>query len=345
MPFKFNWAPLQHGRVGRANEAASVVKHIAKINGRDDAATRAVIDAELLPVGNGGRGGGGRGGGESRSTRGRRSDVGGETTKMTTTTTRPGWDVVLTRLKNPAALRLAAFWFCANVASGLTSWYPAVTRGVGGGRDEEFGGSLAANLVGVFAFVLTAFHLVKKFGYVLLLTRACVACAVAACTMAAAVSAVSADAPGGGGVWFLVLTYVAWTFAFDVVWPTSYAVAPLLFDPAERSTGFGFAQAVGKLGMTASPWVRLAAGDGGISASGGALLFVVFGLFWILAAIAARRLALKGTNTEMLAAAKDHADDEGSILTATAARAHDEESAVVRVGGRRFRGSENASYG
>lgn len=173
-----------------------------------------------------------------------------------------------------------------------------------GSRGEEFGGSLAANLVGVFAFVLTAFHLVQKYGYAKLLTRACVGCALAACAMAVAVY--TTTAPAAGGLWVLILTYATWTFAFDVVWPVSYAVAPKLFNATERSTGFGFAQAVGKLGIAASPWVRLTAGDGGgdgdgsagLTASGGALIFVVFGGFWLLAALAARRLVPKVTGVD-----------------------------------------------
>lgn len=177
-------------------------------------------------------------------------------------------------------IRTALMWLTINLGSGLYLWYPAIATHMGAGNVGEFGGSLAANLVGIAAFVLAALT-TERVGHARLLVGSCLLCAAATVVMSIGVAA--------GNVATMVTGYVAWMFFFDVAWPVTYAVSPQLFDARTRTTAFGFASGVGKLGVLISPWFRVVAGANLGESS--RYLVLVYGLFWVATGYLAFRLS------------------------------------------------------
>ena len=206
------------------------------------------------------------------------SDRSGELTSSSKGTSSPS---ARTPLSFDRVLSLtSALWLFANLASGLYQWLPELSTSAGASRAANFGSLLAANAVGVAAFVLTAYVLVPRFGYARLLPVACGTCAAFVGAMAAAYALKSLDT--------LLATYVLWTFAYDVAWPVIYASAPLLFSPDVRSSSFGIASAVGKVGIVLSPWTRVAVNSFGSKPL--LLMTLVFMVFWGVTTLVASAL-------------------------------------------------------
>ncbi|GHP05394.1 hypothetical protein PPROV_000414500 [Pycnococcus provasolii] len=103
-----------------------------------------------------------------------------------------------------------------------------------------------------------------------------------------ATNACSLNGPTAVGSWLAVRWTMAgehdviWTFFYDIAWPVIYASAPLLFAPDVRSSSFGIASAIGKLGVMLSPWTRVAVSKTGSRSKPLLLMAVTFMMFWFL---------------------------------------------------------------
>lgn len=229
--------------VGRTQEASLALAAVARWNGKATPPQAAAL----------------RRGGDN-------SSESSKTTQATASRMLPPFDRVL--------VLTCALWLFANLASGLYQWLPELAKAAGASRAQNFGSLLVANIVGIVAFVATAYAFVPRFGYARLLTAACGACGASVAAMAAAFAFHSLGS--------LLCTYVIWTFFYDIAWPVIYASAPLLFAPDVRSSSFGIASAIGKLGVMLSPWTRVAVSKTGSRSKPLLLMAVTFMMFWFL---------------------------------------------------------------
>ncbi|KAK3256059.1 hypothetical protein CYMTET_34787 [Cymbomonas tetramitiformis] len=192
-------------------------------------------------------------------------------------TTHP-WRIWLDLLSTRTVILISLLWLCLNLGSGLNQWFPEIVRMSGGGHSAEFGGMLCANVVGVAAFVVTGLKL-RPAHYFKTLMGACIGCAVLVIGMAASVYL--------GSITLLLTCYLAFMFFFDVAWPVTYTASPQLFNAKIRTSAFGIATGVGKLGIALAPWVRMLTGGDIETAE---TIILPYGLFWVLTAFIALTL-------------------------------------------------------
>ncbi|WP_394279959.1 MFS transporter [Microbacterium sp.] len=175
-------------------------------------------------------------------------------------------------------LALWVVWFCVNFAYyGAFIWIPTLLFSQGYDLVRSFGFTLIITLAQLPGYAVAAW-LIEVWG-----RRATLSVFLAG-------SAVSALLFGQASeVWSILATGMALSFFNLGAWGALYAVTPEMYPTSLRATGAGWAAGVGRIAsIVAPPAVPLLLGVGGAP-----VVFVVFAVFFVIAAAAAWALVDK----------------------------------------------------
>ncbi|GAA3645742.1 MFS transporter [Microbacterium marinilacus] len=167
-------------------------------------------------------------------------------------------------------------WFCVNFSYyGAFIWIPSILFAQGFDLVRSFGFTLIITLAQLPGYAAAAW-LIEVWGRRATLATFLVGSAVAALLFG-----------GSTEVWQIIASGMALSFFNLGAWGALYAVSPELYPTSMRATGAGWAAAVGRLASIVAPlFVPWALGIGGAG-----LLFVVFSIFFAIAAIGVIPLA------------------------------------------------------
>lgn len=163
-------------------------------------------------------------------------------------------------------------WFCVNFSYyGAFIWIPSILVDAGYDLVRSFGFTLVITLAQLPGYAVAAW-LIEVWGRRVTLSVFLVGSAVSAVFFGTA-----------SGDTAIIASGMALSFFNLGAWGALYAVTPEIYPTSMRGTGSGWAAGVGRIASIVAPLlvpVLLAVG-------GAPLLFVVFGAFFVVAAIAA----------------------------------------------------------
>jgi putative MFS transporter len=161
-------------------------------------------------------------------------------------------------------------WFCVNFSYyGAFIWIPSILFAQGFDLVRSFGFTLIITLAQLPGYAAAAW-LIEVWG-----RRATLATFLAGSAVAAVLFGGSTE------VWQIIASGMALSFFNLGAWGALYAVTPELYPTAMRATGAGWAAAVGRLASIIAPlFVPWA-----LELGGAGLLFVVFSIFFAIAAV------------------------------------------------------------
>lgn len=167
-------------------------------------------------------------------------------------------------------------WFCVNFSYyGAFIWIPSILFSQGFDLVRSFGFTLIITLAQLPGYAAAAW-LIEVWGRRATLATFLVGSAIAALLFG-----------GSTEVWQIIASGMALSFFNLGAWGALYAVSPELYPTAMRATGAGWAAAVGRVASILAPlfvpWALQLGGAG--------LLFVVFSVFFAIAAIGVIPLA------------------------------------------------------
>ncbi|MER7795829.1 MFS transporter [Microbacterium sp. NPDC096154] len=190
-----------------------------------------------------------------------------------------GIDAVAALWRRPLRARTGALWlvwFCVNFSYyGAFIWIPSILVEQGFDLVRSFGFTLIITLAQLPGYAVAAW-LIEVWGRRATLATFLVGSAAAALLFG-----------GSTEVWQIIASGMALSFFNLGAWGALYAVSPELYPTSMRATGAGWAAAVGRLASIVAPlFVPWAMGVGGAP-----VLFVVFSVFFAIAAVGVIPLA------------------------------------------------------
>jgi len=152
-------------------------------------------------------------------------------------------------LRRPVVMIMSLLFLCVNIGNGIIIWYPKIAILLGGGSTLEFGGTIAARIAGALGMILAAFAAQVN------VVRSLVVTSFMSMVFAIGIAGTLL----GNTAWGLAVTYTLWYMVNDMTYALKYCVAPQVFDAEVRTSSFGLATGIGKLGFCFAPYLVLAA--------------------------------------------------------------------------------------
>ncbi|WP_029149907.1 MFS transporter [Microbacterium indicum] len=186
----------------------------------------------------------------------------------------------------PRTVALWVVWFCVNFSYyGAFIWIPSILVAQGFDLIRSFEYTLIITLAQLPGYAVAAW-LIEVWGRRATLSTFLVGSAVAAILFGSA-----------GEVWQILLFGSLLSFFNLGAWGSLYAVSPETYPTAVRATGAGWAAGVGRIASIIAPLFTPWA----LGVSGPTLVFVVFAIFFVIAAASAWGLGdLRGRDLETL---------------------------------------------